>query len=113
MTQEKLKAMQAESIRRYEIKITWAKTKNPNGRLNRHSMWTALRLDWYGDSCLYCKEYAERDGSCELCPLFLQRDCCGGSWVKMAFSETWAEWIMYAEQVLRCIIDHGTEEGRI
>jgi hypothetical protein len=90
-----------ESIKRYEEKISWAKTQNPDEKPDRKKMYNAIGYCWF-IGCLYCI-----NDCCDECVLNMNLKCCNGLWDKMFVSSTWREWIDYAEQVLQYIKDNG------
>ena len=99
--------MQADAIKHYEEMIAWAKTQPPDRCADYAKMYYSIRQNWFGHNCSYCKGYAI--ANCKGCPLDDNDSCCHGLWSKMDKSQTWKEWIGYAEKVLEYIKENGGE----
>jgi hypothetical protein len=70
-----------ESIKRYEEKILWARTQNPDEKPDRKKMYNAIGHNWNGESCPYCGEYCSSvldmiwESKCKLYTPFEDHDC--------------------------------------
>jgi len=106
-------------IAHYDRMIAWVKTTRKfRQRPKMMDMLSSIGKYWYGEYCLYCKEYSTM-GGCNDCPLHTDivgepsssnRCCCNGLWAKMAKAKTWQTWLKYAEQVRAYIKKHGGKE---
>jgi hypothetical protein len=111
--------MKEVSIERYEEKIAWAKTQDPDGFPIGDRMRNAIWHSWTASSCPYCQKYYNKlTNTCNTCLLYDDDDCyendsdaseycCSGLWAEMNCSKTWSEWISNAEKVLEYIKEHG------
>lgn len=107
-----MRKMKKITIRHYEEKIAWAKTRPSDEHPSKGHMFYAIGHSWQGTYCPYCQKYNNRMSCIQeesRCPLLGKDEinCCNGLWRSMNKSTTWAEWITNAEKVLGYIKEHG------
>ena len=100
--------LKKDSVERYDEKIAWAKTQNPDGWVNEWTMKYEIGDGWDAGSCPYCIKYSiSCSNGASRCPLKVISNCCNGLWCQMDESPTWKDWIYWAERVRIYILLRG------
>lgn len=90
--------LKERTLAHYDRMILWAKKQNPDENINHIKMLEDLKENWYCDYCPLCNEVS----TCGQCPVYKSNekffDCFGTPWVKMSNSQTWKEWLVYANE---------------
>lgn len=87
--------------------IEWVAKQPPDEMISDYKMQSGIKQNWEGSSCPLCLLYYDVDyikiSHCRRCPLFLKYGCCITSndenlWGKVAYSDTWDEWLTNAKE---------------
>lgn len=97
-----------ESIEHYDRMIEWVKTQPENGRSSIEDMLYDIKEQWSCFYCSLCKNYFDHVCICLKCILYQKGYYCNKDnsiWKRMHFSITWKDWLIYANQMRKILID--------
>lgn len=106
--------LKERTLAHYDRMILWVKKQNPDENISHIKMLESLGEHWYCEYCPLCNEVS----SCGDCPIYKSNekffDCFGTPWVKMSNSQTWKEWLVYANEERDFLnsLDFGDKEDK-
>jgi hypothetical protein len=114
--------LKAQTLAHYKRMINWARTQNPATEATEMAMMRAIGETWIAEFCPICQSAvrAVRAGrhsqlDCFVCPIGSapfhrniggRLGCDHTPWMQFSGADTWAEWIIIAEQeyaFIRCL----------
>lgn len=105
-------SIKQDALDHYDRMVAWVWTNvDLRDRALGMEMYQAIGEWWSGEWCPYCQTritISLYPSSCGLARTMLGcGECCSGVWNQMNSSETWGEWLVYAQYVREYIQKYG------
>ncbi|MCP4649591.1 MAG: hypothetical protein GY853_05870 [PVC group bacterium] len=97
------------ALAHYDRMRCWVAEQNLTDSPNMKEMFLAIGENALGGFCPYCRNFT--GANCSLygidCELLVNGQCCDGVWNNMMCADTWFEWLVWCDAIIKFIKEKG------